>query len=166
MNALERRIVNLLEKWLDFFYQPIQKIAPKDSFRYLICGGGNTLLELVLYFVVYNFVLRQSDWDLGFFKISGHILALIIVFPIPFYVSFWLSKYVTFTGSPLKGRSQLIRFGIIVFTSLLLNYLFMKLFVEVVHIYPTPSKFISSGIVAVFLYFSHKYFSFSQKSKN
>jgi len=166
MNALERQLVNLLDKWLDFFYRPIQKFVPKDSFRYLICGGGNTVMEIVLYYVVYNFILQQNDWDLGFFLITGHILALIIVFPIPFYVSFWLSKHVTFTGSALKGRSQLIRFGLTVFTSLVLNYLFMKLFVEVAHIYPTPSKLIASGLVAVFLYFAHKHFSFSQKSTN
>lgn len=165
MNTFKSSLIETINKILDFFYSPVQKFLPKDTFRYLICGGGNTLLKLVLYFVVYNYILIKNDVDLGIVVITAHIFALIIVFPISFYISFWLSRYVTFTGSALKGKVQLIRFGITVFVSLILNYVFMKLFVEVFHIYPTVSKFLTSALVAIFLFFSHKYFSFSQKVK-
>lgn len=166
MQSLTSKINNNINHQLDKLYSPFSKFMPKDSFRYLICGGFNTALDIILYFITYNFIIdKQQNTDLIIVAVSPHITAFIIVFPITFYTGFILSKHFTFSGSALKGNIQLFRFGITVFSALTFHYLLLKFFVEFCNIYPTPSKIITSAIIAVFSYFSHKYFSFGKKIK-
>lgn len=118
----------------------------------MVCGGGNLVFDILLYFVMYNYVLGKEDLDLGFLTMSPHIAALFIVFPITFFTGFLLNKYVAFGDSNLRGRIQLYRYGVVVAGAILLNYLLMKLFVEVVGIYPTPSKILVTAISVVYSY--------------
>ncbi len=129
-------------------------------FRYGVCGAGNMVLDWVLYFLVYNFILRHEMLNLGFVTLSSHIASLCIVFPITLLTGFWLNKYVTFTQSSLRGRKQLIRYCTIVAINLLVNYFGLKLFVDVCGIYPTPSKMIITIITVAISYFGQKYYSF------
>ena len=98
--------------------------------------------------------------DLGFIAISPHIAAFLLVFPITFSTGFLLAKYVTFTGSELKGKIQLLRYGITVAGAIILNYIFIKLFVEYAGLYATLSKAITTIIVVVYSYLLQHYFSF------
>ena len=83
-----------------------------------------------------------------------------MVFPITFITGFILAKYVTFTASELRGRIQLFRYGVTVLASILLNYVFLKFFVEYVGLYATLSKMLTTVIVVAFSYLSQRYFSF------
>ena len=78
--------------------------------------------------------------DLGFVYMSAPIASLFLVFPITFFTGFWLNRNVAFRASPLGTRTQLLRYALSVAGAILLNYLCMKLFVEVVGIWPTPAK--------------------------
>lgn len=151
---------NLLNKQITWLYHPFKKMIPYETFNYIFCGGANTFLDSFLYFIFYNFITQKKHINLNFLIISPHILAFILVFPITFLTGFWLSKYITFSSSPLNGRIQLLRFGITITGSILLQYLFLKFFVEICHIFPTPSKLITSGIVAVITYLSHRFYTF------
>ena len=51
------RIAQIITKIIDFFYVPFRKIMPEQVFRYGACGGGNMVLDWVLYFLIYNFVI-------------------------------------------------------------------------------------------------------------
>lgn len=152
-----KELVNLIIDWL---YQPFQRYIRKDTFRYAICGGGNTVLDIFLYFITYNFILRKKILDLKIVAISPHIASFFIVFPITFTTGFLLSKYITFTESELKGKVQLFRYGVTVAICILLNYVLLKLFVDLCGIYPTPSKLLTTGIVVIYSYFSQRHFSF------
>lgn len=134
----------------------------KKTFRYLACGGGNTLLDIVIYFVSYNFILDKSLVDLKFFAISPHIAAFIIAFFITFPTGFLLMKYVVFTDSALRGRVQLVRYFLLVFICILLNYIFLKIFVEQFGFYPTISKILTTVIVVSFSYLTQRYYTFKQ----
>jgi putative flippase GtrA len=83
-----------------------------------------------------------------------------MAFCITFPTGFFLSKYITFSQSDLRGRIQLFRYGITVLMCILLNYIFLKIFVEYFGWYPTLSKIITTLIVVVYSYFSQKYFTF------
>ena len=159
MNHL-KQIQNLANQFIDFLYPYFSIFLKKETFKYAFCGGINTVFDLILYFVFYNFVLDKHDLQVFFITISPHIAAFLIIFPFTFSSGFLLSKYVTFTESPLRGKIQLFRYGATVSVSILLNYIFLKLLVEHLHIFPTPSKFITTGIVVVFSYFSQRYFTF------
>lgn len=132
------------------------------TFRYIACGGGNTLLDIIIYFISYNFILNKAVVDLHFFSISPHIAAFIIAFLITFPTGFFLMKYIVFTDSVLKGRVQLFRYFILVFVCILLNYIFLKIFVEQLGFYPTISKILTTVIVVSFSYLTQRYYTFKQ----
>jgi putative flippase GtrA len=151
---------NLIISAIDLFYPPFRKMMNIQSFRYLACGGANTLLDIVLYFVSYNFVLDKQNLDLGFIVISPHIAAFIIAFCISFPSGFWLMRSIVFSDSVLRGRVQLFRYFLLVAVCIILNYVFLKLFVEQWGIYPTPSKLLTTIIVVSFSYLTQKHFTF------
>lgn len=159
-----------IRKIIDFFYEKAVSIIPgtekmmsRELFRYAVCGGSNMVLDWVLYFVVYHFILRKEMLVLpSIVTISSHIAALCIVFPITLMTGFWLNKYVTFTQSSLRGWNQLERYILIVFVNLAVNYFGLKLLVDVCYLYPTPSKMLITAVTIAISYFGQKYFSFKK----
>lgn len=154
---------NAITSFIDFFYPPFRKFMPLHTFRYAACGGGNVLLDISLYFVSYNFILKKHDLDLGFIAFKPHIAAFLMSLIITFPVGFLLSKYVVWTGSIVKGRVQLFRYLLVVLVNILLNYIFIKLFVEYFHFYPTIAKTCTTVIIIIFSYISQKHFTFKVK---
>ena len=145
---------------VDWFYFPFLRFIPIQIFRYAVTGGANTVLDLLLYFIFYRYVLDMQIVDLGFIAISPHIAAFLMVFPITFLTGFLLAKYVTFTRSELKGKIQLFRYGVTVAGAIILNYIFLKLFVEYFGLYATLSKGLTTVIVVIYSYVLQNYFSF------
>ncbi|MEI7676863.1 MAG: GtrA family protein [Bacteroidales bacterium] len=155
-----KRIRNLITALLDVLHKPFARWIPLQTFRYAACGGGNSALDILLYFITFHFVLHESIVELGFVAISAHIAAFFVVFPITFITGFLLGKYVTFTQSQMRGRIQLFRYGVTVGGSILLNYLFLKLFVEYCHFFPTISKIFTTFFVVLYSYVVQKYYTF------
>ena len=163
-----RKLAQIITKIIDFFYYPFEKWMPKQLFRYAACGGGNLVLDLVLYFLIYNFVIGHEivnltldigNWTLDQ-AITPHIATLCIVFPITLLTGFWLQKYVTFTASRLNSWRQLTRYMIIVAVNLAVNYFGLKLCVDILGWYPTPSKMLITIVTVAISYFGQKYYSF------
>ncbi|HZH95946.1 MAG TPA: GtrA family protein [Flavisolibacter sp.] len=149
---------------MDFFYPPFRKFMPRQTFRYAACGGGNTLLSLALYSISYNFIFQKEILHLGFVSFKPHIAALFFATVITFPIGFYLSLYVVFHGSEMKKRTQLFRYFLVVVGCVILNYAGLKLFVEVLHWYPTVSQILNTGIVVLFSYVSQRHFSFKSTS--
>ncbi|MBS2212602.1 GtrA family protein [Carboxylicivirga mesophila] len=159
MTFLSKTILSLL----DWFYKPFSNYLPRQTFNYAACGGVNTVFDILLYFITYNYILDKHIVHTGIVAISPHIAAFLFVFPITFTTGFLLSKYITFTESNLRGRVQLFRYGLTVVGSILLNYILLKLFVEVAGLYPTLSKILTTIIVVGYSYVCQKYFTFRIK---
>lgn len=145
---------------IDLFYTPFQALVPLETFRYAATGGFNTLLDISLYFICYNFILDRQIIDLQIVSISPHIAAFLIVFPITFLTGFLFARYITFTNSEIRGRTQLIRYMLSVSGSIFLNYFFLKLLVEFGGLWPTLSKIITTVIVVIYSYFVQKFYTF------
>lgn len=145
---------------VDYFYAPFKKYVPLETFRYAATGGFNTVLDISLYFIFYNFILNKQVIDLHIVSISPHIAAFLIVFPITFFTGFLLARYITFTSSEIRGRIQLIRYMISVSGSIFLNYVFLKFLVEFGGLWPTLSKIITTVIVVIYSYFVQKFYTF------
>ena len=160
MKKLLIKIGNVITRIIDFFYPPFCKIFTPQLFRYAACGGGNMLLDWLLYFIFYNFVVGHENVELGFITLTPHIATLCIVFPITLLTGFYLNKYVTFTQSSVRTHRQLLRYVSIVIVNLAINYFGLKLLVEIIGIWPTISKVIVTLITVVISYFSSKYYSF------
>lgn len=160
MNGNNRRIIL---NFIDFFHKPFAKWINQQTFRYLACGGSNTVLDIVLYFISYNFILQKLPVHVAGITIAPHIFAFIMSFSVSFPLGFALSKFLVFPQSNIRGRVQLFRYALLVGMCILLNYVFLKLFVEWFGWYPTPSKIVTTAIVAVFSYVSQRNFTFKVK---
>ncbi|MEA3427005.1 MAG: GtrA family protein [Bacteroidota bacterium] len=145
---------------VDLFYPLFRRFMPLQTFRYAACGGFNTCLDIALFFVSYNFILKKQVIHIGFLSIGPHIAAFLIGFCVTFPIGFYLSRYVVFQETSVGKRKQLGKYFMVVLGCLFLNYTFLKLFVEVFKWYPTPSKLVTTVFVVAFSYFSQKNYTF------
>lgn len=183
------KLAQIITKVIDFFYPPFRKLMSEQLFRYAACGGGNMVLDWVLYFVLYNFVighelihLQFTIYHLQFSQaITPHIATLCIVFPITLLTGFWLQKNITFKGQRDKvqrtkdegqwtkddgqGAKQLMRYILIVAVNLAVNYFGLKLCVETFGWYPTPSKMLITLVTVAISYLGQKYYTFRVESR-
>lgn len=155
----------MIRDLIDWFYQPFKKVIPEETFRYAFCGGFNTSLDIFLYFINYNFVLKKEVAHVGSISISPHIAAFLMVFPITFTTGFILAKHITFSNSVLHSRVQLFRYGLTVLICIFLNYILLKFFVEYCGLYPTISKILTTGLIVIYSYFSQKHYTFKAEKK-
>jgi putative flippase GtrA len=163
MRNFLRTIRKIIWGTIDWFYIKPFQVIPIETFRYAATGGANTVFDIALYFVFYNFVFEKQNVDLGFISFTPHIAAFLFVFPITFASGFVLAKYITFTESTLRGRIQLIRYIATVSGSILLNYFLLKLFVEGFGWWATFSKIVTTFVVVIYSYIAQKYFTFRKK---
>lgn len=131
-----------------------------QTFRYAACGGGNTLLDIFLYWFSFHFILKGQDTHLLFVTISAKIAAFLIAFAVSFPTGYFLNKNIVFPGSSLLGRVQLFRYFLLVVICIALNYVFITLFVDRFDIYPTVAKALTTVIVVSFSYLTQKKFTF------
>lgn len=153
---LQKTILTVIET----VYIPFKKIVPYQLFRYGISGGTNLVFDWILYFIFYNFIFRHNTLHIGPIAISAHIASFLATFPISFLSGFWLSRYISFKESQIRGHIQLIRYLLVVASCIIINYICLKFFVEICGIYPTPSKMITTIITTIFSFLSQKYFTF------
>lgn len=145
---------------LDFFYPIFKRFMEKKTYYYLACGSSTTLLGFLIFYLSMHYLLHKEVLDLGLVVLKPHIASYFISFAITFPIGFLLSKYIVWNESYLRGRQQLFRHLILVVIFVLMNYLLLKLFVDVLHWWPMPSQVLATIIIVVMSYFSQKYYSF------
>jgi putative flippase GtrA len=159
----------MLKNWIisfvDLFYPPFSRLMPQQTFRYAACGGVNTLLDIFIYFISYNYILNKEVLHIGIFAFKPHIAAFMMSFAVSFPIGFFLMRNIVFTESTLQGRVQLFRYFLLVLICILLNYVFLKIFVERLHIYPTISKILTTFIVVSFSYLTQKHYTFRAEER-
>ena len=163
---IEQNTERILLKVIDFFYPPFKKFIPQDLFRYAACGGLNFCLDVALYYILYHFVFKGFVVDLGFVAFTPHIAAFLVKFPITFLTGFWMARHISFSGSPLRGRTQIIRYLMVTVVNFFLNYILLKFFVDFLHWWPTVGYIAMYAICIAFSYLTNKYYSFRKSSKN
>ncbi|MCU0395468.1 MAG: GtrA family protein [Chitinophagaceae bacterium] len=150
---------------MDWLYPLFRRFLPRQTFYYAACGGGNTLLSILIFFVTYNFVLRKQLLHTPLVTLSPHIAAMVISFLLTFPLGFYMARYVVFSGSALRGRQQLMRYMLSTAGSVLLNYVNLKIMVDLLHFYPTIAQIINTAIVITFSYMAQKHFAFRKKKR-
>lgn len=158
--ALSRMLISLIDT---LYIKPLERVISRQMFGYFLCGAANMALDTLWYFLTYHYVVMERNVDLGIVVISPHIAALIIVFPITFFTGFLLNRYVAFRATQQRTTKQLFRYALSVVGSILLNYVLMKLFVELCYVWPTIAKMMTTIIVALYSFLAAKYFSFTNK---
>lgn len=146
--------------FIDFFYPPFKGFIPLQTFRYAACGGSNTLLDIFLFYISFNYILHQEILNLGFVSLKAYNAALGMAFCISFPTGFLLNKYIVFNESYLRSHVQLFRYVLIVAANLFLNYAIINVLVQYMHFYPTIAKVFATVIIVAFSYLSQKHFTF------
>lgn len=162
MKALHVFIRNTILRIVDFFYPPFRKYMPLQTFRYAACGGGNTLLDIIIFTVSYNFLIHKEIVYIGPVAISPYIFAFIIAFVISFPLGFYLSRYVVWQQTETKKRIQVFRYLMVVVACILMNYFLLHFFIDYMHWWPTISKIMTAVVVITFSYFSQRFYSFKE----
>lgn len=157
---------NLIIPFIDTFYFIFRSFMPLKTYRYAVCGGSNLILDIVLYFVFYQFVFAKQDLDLGLLTLSSHIASLFVVFPITFITGFLLNRFITFEDSNLPWRTQFVRYFMVALGAIILSYILMKIFVDGFGFYPTLSKILTTLISVVYSYILQSKFSFRVVEQN
>lgn len=156
-------VSQLIIRILDWIYPFFRRLMPRQTFFYAACGGGNTLLSILIFFISYNFVLKKEMLHTPLITFSPHIASMIISFLLTFPIGFYLARNVVFSGSALRGRHQLMRYLLSTAGSVVLNYINLKIMVDLLHFYPTIAQVINTAIVIAFSYTAQKHFAFSKK---
>ncbi len=155
-----------LTRFVDSFYwRPVRSVMPRQTFRYIACGGINWVISTVCFWVAFNFIFAKQHVDLGFLVVASHTAALGISVVVSFLIGFWMQKNISFQGSPLRGRTQLFRYFLSNLVAALITYALEKLFVEVCHIFPTVAFMIIYLTTAVLGFLVQKHFTFRGAGK-
>ena len=133
---------------------------PLKTYRYAVCGGGNLVLDTILYYICFHYVFAKQDVYLSLVVLSPHIASLFFVFPITFVVGFLLNRFIVFPESNIPAWTQLSRYLGVGLIALLISYVTMKFLVDGLGFYPTPSKVLSIGVTIIFSYLMQSKFSF------
>lgn len=147
---------------LDVFYPLFKRFMPLQTYHYAACGGSNTLFNIFLYHIFYNYLLKGQVLHLGLLAFKPHVAAFILAFFITFPIGFYLSMYVVFHGSYLRRRIQLVRYFLVALACVGLNYILLKFFIEILGWYKhaTLALMATAVIVVLFSYVSQRFFSF------
>lgn len=151
----------LIIKVVDWFYiKPVAALLPRQTYRYAVCGAANVVFGWGCYFLAYNYLFDKQLFDLGLVVLTPHVATMFFIFPFTFFSGFWLNRHVAFRRSPLPRGTQLFRYLLSVLGSVVVNYLCLKLFVDVCGFWATPSQMLASLITMVYSYLAAKYFTF------
>jgi putative flippase GtrA len=149
-----------LLKICDTLHKPFSSVVSLTLFRYGFFGGLNLALDIFLYFIAFHFILHKQMLHVGSIAISAHIAAFLIAFSITFPIGFFAMRHLVFNATNSKARLQLAKYFGVVCLNVVLNYTFLKLFVEEFGIFPTPSKIITAVIVVTLTYIIQSRFTF------
>jgi putative flippase GtrA len=105
-------------------------------------------------------VIQKEMLNLGIVTLSPHIAAMTVKMPVVLISGFLLQKYVTFSSSGLRRRIQLFRYTTVFLINLLINYVGLKILVDSLDFWPTPSNMIVSILTIIISYFSQKHYTF------
>jgi putative flippase GtrA len=164
MRKVHNRIRSLIFAVLDIFYPLFKRFMPLQTYHYAACGGGNTLFNIFLYHMFYNYVVHKQIVHVGSIALTPHVASFILAFFITFPIGFYLSMFVVFHGSYLRRRIQLLRYFLVAMACVVLNYVLLKLFIETLgwQNHPTLALVATAVIVVLFSYISQRYFSFKK----
>jgi len=157
-----KKIRLFIFKFLDLFYPLFKRFLNKQTYHYLACGGGNTVLALFLYFIAYHKIFHLTPLDLGFIALKPHIAAMFFTSLFTFPIGFFLTKYIVWSDSTLSGKKQLFRHLNFTIFATFLNYGLLKLFVDLWGWWAMPSQLLTTAIIVVFSYLTQRFISFKK----
>lgn len=157
---LGNKIKLLILRIIDFFYPLAKRFIDLQTFRYAVCGGSNATLNLLIFYLSYNFIFKTEVVYFLDFAITRYIAAYLIALSFSFPIGFCLNKFIVFQQSNLKSQVQLVRYAFITLSSILIDYTLLHILVGYFGFWATPSQAFIIVLLSLYSYFAQTYFTF------
>jgi putative flippase GtrA len=129
--------------------------------RYFFAAGIATLVDVFVYYLVFNHFLHQEPFTAGnWLVLKAPTFSLICSYSSGLVTNFGISRLWVFTESELSGHHQFLRFILVALIVLAANYFFMYFLIRVLDWYPTIARGVSAITIGLFSFLAHKTFSF------
>jgi len=147
---------------IDFFHRPFARFIPTQTFRYLACGGTNTVFNIFIDNIAYNYIFRAHPVHIyGNFIITPEVGALIIALSISIPTGFILSRHIVFPESNLHSRIQFFRYALTTVIFLLMAYFLTKLFAFYLPMINQTVRYTAICVITtIFSYITQRVFTF------
>jgi len=100
--------------------------------------------------------------DLGFYVFESYTLSMLTTTAITFPIGFYLTKFIVWSESNLDTKTQFFRHFIFLIIATVLNYVLLKLMVEVFNWWVMPSQILTTVIIVIFSYLTQRFISFKK----
>ncbi|MCJ8209668.1 GtrA family protein [Mucilaginibacter sp. RS28] len=140
-----------------------QQLMRNQIFRFVISAGTGFLVDIIAYYVLYNFVFTAHSYQIINHSVSNYLLSLIISFFMGVLVNFLINRFLVFSESTLAPYKQAIRFFSVAIIGFFANMLVLKFMVTIVHLYPPVARIAAALSLFFASFFVHKLFSFNLK---
>ena len=157
------KVQQFIFRILDIFYPLFKPFFNVQTYRYLACGGGNTIFGLAVFYYCDHEIFKKQNFDIGFIVLSPYVASMFLTTLITFPTSFFLTKYIVWSDSNLAGKKQLFRHFNFVIFAIFMNYGLLKLFVGQFNWWHMPSQILITIIIVVFSYLTQRFVSFKKK---
>lgn len=139
----------------------LQKLLASRIFRYFISAGLATWVDVVVYFLAFNYLYEKSDivFTEGI-VVASTTASLVMSYTAGLITNFTLTKMLVFKESDLQTHQQLFRYILVALLVLALNWLLMRFLIRSMEWYPTIARATSAILVGVLSFSIHKVFSF------
>jgi putative flippase GtrA len=142
----------------------LRRIFKSKIFRYFLSAGLATWVDVMVYFLAYNYVYRKLDFDLfGLIMISAPTASLMLSYTAGLITNFTVTKFLVFHESDLETHKQLFRYVLVAIGVLCMNYVLMSFLIRQLEWYPTISRAVSAITIGVLSFTVHRSFSFRVK---
>jgi putative flippase GtrA len=142
----------------------LRRIFKSKIFRYFLSAGLATWVDVMVYFLAYNYVYRKMDFDLfGLILISAPTASLMLSYTAGLITNFTVTKFLVFHESDLETHKQLFRYVLVAIGVLCMNYVLMSFLIRQLEWYPTISRAVSAITIGVISFTVHRSFSFRVK---
>ena len=158
----------LINYFLQLFYPLFRRLMSYQIYAYLAAGAINTVFNIALFAIGYQFVLPKAGFTIDGVNIASYTVSLMIAFVITVPTGFWLAKNFAFDDGKKeekKSLGQLFKYFLVVLQGLGSDYLLLKGLITFFSIQPTVAKIISTVIVLTLNYLLQKHFTFKHSKK-
>jgi putative flippase GtrA len=118
----------------------------------------------MIFYGCHEYLFKREMVDLNFVTLTPHIAAFLLGLSVTFPIGFFLSRYVVFENTEGRKREQLPKYMMVVIGAILLNYFFLKVFIETLSLSAIIAKLFTTAIVVAFSYYAQKYFTFKSQT--
>ncbi len=139
----------------------VRKVLNNKIVRYVFSAGTATAVDISVYFIFFNYIFQKQDIPiLHLAVLSAPTASLIVSYTCGLITNFFITKYLVFNDSDLKGIHQLLRYVLVALVILILNYFLMSFLIKVLNWYPTIARIISALSIGILSFVIHKFYSF------